>query len=91
MDGLAKTTEQFKDTYSKIKDDATAHNFVKVYGTHWIENAVFGAQYDKVVYIGVDRDFSTAESFKRKIKNQGADVLGVSHSTKKTDEKLKKA
>lgn len=54
MDGESATTTEFKTAYSKMKDNETAHNFVKKYGTHWIEKANFGAHYSKTIYMSVD-------------------------------------
>jgi len=80
MDGYAPTSPMFQNFYKTIKDDATAHNFVKMFGTHWIEKAQFGASYDKAVFISVDHDMESASKFRQSVISGGFEYWGYGHS-----------
>lgn len=80
LDGYSTTTPEFQAMFKAITNDETAHKFVKFYGTHWIEKAKFGAQYDKQISIGVDSDVSSASKFKESVKNGGVEIWGFGHS-----------
>ena len=90
MDGDSPTTTDFKTAYSKMKDNETAHNFVKRYGTHWIEKASFGAHYSKTIYMSVDDNLSSANNFRTEASTGGCELFGFHASSSKTETNLKK-
>jgi len=89
MDGDSSTTAEFKTAYSKMKDNETAHNFVKKYGTHWIEKADFGAHYSKRIYMSVDDNLESASNFKNEASNFNIEFWGFSHSSSSTETNIK--
>jgi hypothetical protein len=91
MDGDSPTTTDFKTAYSKMKDNETAHNFVKTYGTHWIEKASFGAHYSKTIYMSIEDNFSSANIFRNEASSAGFEFWGFHSSSEKTEKDVKKA
>lgn len=64
MDGFVEPSPFFMNMFKNIKTEADAFNFVKFFGTHWIEKAQFGASFDKVIFIAVDKNHDEVEKFK---------------------------
>lgn len=91
MDGFKDPSPMFLSMYQRITDDLTAFNFVKLFGTHWIEKAQFGAQFDKVIYIEVDKNLEDVQHFKQTVDTEGFSVFGFGHSVTTTKKNFSRA
>lgn len=88
MDPRKKVSDSFKKEYAKMHTDQNVYDFVKMHGTHFIQEAVYGAKYDRSLFMSVDNNLSDVNKYRKRVVSAGGEAWGFGASTTVANNKM---